>query len=280
MLSNGNITSITLYDGMFSKVTTKYVDIEVCNQSSNSMVNVYALQGLHCVERQNFYGTENLVFNFHSKADSEIIQSVQKLGCYTLRDSIWALGIVTGDNKKKLFTTSIPQTEPIYTGKEISPYVLKKPMKYVVYDRKNFQQVAKDEIYRAEEKLVYKFISNKLVFAYDNSKSLFLNSANILIPQIPNMSIKTVLAFLNSELYQYLYNVLFAEIKILKGNLIELPFPDISATQNSTFSFYVDKVLNGEESYVLKIQEEIYRIFGITEEQIIHIKEKLNGTLN
>ena len=66
----------------------------------------------------------------------------------------------------------------------------------------------------------------------------------------------------------------------MEGNLIELPFPDISATQNSTFSFYVDKVLNGEESYVLKIQEEIYRIFGITEEQIIHIKEKLNGTLN
>ena len=158
--------------------------------------------------------------------------------------------------------------------------MLKAPTKYIVYDRKSFQQVAKDEIYRAEEKLVYKFISNKLVFAYDNSQSLFLNSANILIPKIPNMSIKTVLAFLNSELYQYLYCVLFSEIKILKGNLIELPFPDISATQNLEISAYVDKVLAGEKEYISTIQTAIYEIFGLTSEHITHIREKLNGTLN
>lgn len=280
MLSNGDITSITLYDGMFSGVTTKYVDIEICKKTPNATVNIYTSHGLYCVARDNFFNTENLVFNFQNAIDTEIIQKARSLGCYTLCDSIWALGIVTGDNKKKLLSASTPYTEIIYTGKEISPYVLKAPTKHIVYDRKSFQQVAKDEIYRAEEKLVYKFISNKLVFAYDNSQSLFLNSANILIPKIPNMSIKTVLAFLNSELYQYLYCVLFSEIKILKGNLIELPFPDISATQNLEISAYVDKVLAGEKKYISTIQTAIYEIFGLTNEHITHIREKLNGTLN
>lgn len=94
------------------------------------------------------------------------------------------------------------------------------------------------------------------------------------------MSIKTLLAFLNSELYQYLYNVLFSEIKILKGNLIELPFPDISVAQDSALSFYVNKVLDGDESYISAIQEEIYKVFDLTESQIMYIRDKLNGTFN
>ena len=104
MLSNGDITSITLYDGMFSGVTTKYVDIEICKKTPNTTVNIYTSQGLYCVARENFYSTDNLIFNFQNTIDSEIIQKVRNLGSYTLRDSIWALGIVTGDNKKKLLS--------------------------------------------------------------------------------------------------------------------------------------------------------------------------------
>ena len=95
--------------------------------------------------------------------------------------------------------------EKIYTGKEIKPYFLEQARHYIFYQRQALQQTAKEEYYRAKEKLVYKFISKKLVFAYDNTGSLFLNSANILIPSIPNMSIKTVMAFLNTPLYQFLY---------------------------------------------------------------------------
>lgn len=123
--------------------------------------------------------------------------------------------------------------------------------------------MAKEKYYRAKEKLVYKFISNKLVFAYDNTASLFLNSANILIPQIPNMSIKTVLGFLNSELYQYLYCTLFSEIKILKGNLIELPFIGITQEQDNLISSYVQNILNGNDNYIINVQEEIYKLFRL-----------------
>lgn len=140
--------------------------------------------------------------------------------------------------------------------------------------------MAKEKYYRAKEKLVYKFISNKLVFAYDDTASLFLNSANILIPQIPNMSIKTVLGFLNSELYQYLYCTLFSEIKILKGNLIELPFIGITQEQDNLISSYVQNILNGNDNYIINVQEEIYKLFNINDLQIKYIKEKINGRFN
>ena len=280
MLTHGNINSITLYDDMFSEVATRYVDIEVFNKNSIDEINVYSSKGVFYVNKNNFYNTENLVFNFQNAMDSKIIAQVKQMGVYTLKDSVWALGIVTGDNKEKLLSESSEITEPIYTGKEVLQYNLKPPTKHIVYNRKDFQQVAKDEIYRANEKLVYKFISNKLVFAYDNKKSLFLNSANILIPKIPNMSIKTVMAFLNSELYQYLYLVLFSEIKILKGNLVELPFVNISSEKDIEISSYVDKYMSGEESYLEKIQDTIYSVFDISEKQREYIKEKLNGTFN
>lgn len=96
---------------------------------------------------------------------------------------------------------------------------------YINYTRENFQQVAPENIYRAKEKLVYKFISKKLIFAYDNKQRLFLNSANILIPKLENYTIKNVMTFLNSTLFQYIYTKKFNELKVLKGNLTELPFP-------------------------------------------------------
>lgn len=280
MLTHGNIDSITLYDGMFSGVTTKYIDIQVSKNEPSHKINVYSTKSLFCVDRNNFYNTENLVFNFQSDIDSEIVNLVKQQGEHTLKESLWALGIVTGNNREKLLNESTETSEAIYTGKEIMPYLLKKPTKYIEYNRHSFQQVAREDIYRAEEKLVYKFISNKLVFAYDNNQSLFLNSANVLIPKIPNMSIKTVMAFLNSELYQYLYLVLFSEIKILKGNLLELPFANISPEKDEELSFYVDKIILGDEFYHNDIQNVIYDIFKISKTQRKHIKEKLNGTFN
>ena len=91
---------------------------------------------------------------------------------------------------------------------------------YINYTRENFQQVAPENIYRAKEKLVYKFISKKLIFAYDNKQRLFLNSANILIPKLENYTIKDVMTFLNSTLFQYIYTKKFNELKVLKGNLM------------------------------------------------------------
>ena len=128
-----------------------------------------------------------------NNVDELILSKIFSTDHFTLKgNSKWALGIVTGNNKAHIQDDLSTNTEPIYKGSCILPFQLKEPQHFIQFERRNFQQVAKDEFYRAKEKLVYKFISNKLVFAYDNQQSLTLNSANILIPLIPNYSIKVV----------------------------------------------------------------------------------------
>ena len=106
------------------------------------------------------------------------------------------------------------------------------------------------------------------MFAYDDSQSLFLNSANILIPKIPNMSTKTVLAFLNSDLYQFIYTKLFSDIKILKGNLSELPFPEIDEKLNNKLNSLVDGILYHNKDNKDEINELICDVFKISPNEI------------
>ncbi|MBQ6417122.1 MAG: N-6 DNA methylase [Synergistaceae bacterium] len=280
ILDRAGLASITTYDDMFSGVTTKYVDIECGKGADKDKFDVYTGNRKRSVERKTVYETENLIFNLLSDDDLSIVRIVKDRGKYSLQNSIWALGVVTGDNKGKLFPECLEGMEKIYTGKEIQPYVLRPAKNYILYDRANLQQVAKEEIYRAPEKLVYKFISNKLVFAYDDSASLFLNSANILIPDIPFMSAKTVMAFLNSSLFQFMYIKLFGEVKILKGNLIELPFPEISEHDNTQLSSLVDEVLNGDNSKQEIIESYIFSVYGLTQEQIQYVRRVANGKVD
>lgn len=280
ILENGDLQQIQFYSNTFNGVTTKIIDILLKKTTKTPFVCIKKNRATFSVSKTAFSRTQNKVFNILNEEDVAIVEKVKKLGKYSLADSIWALGVVTGDNKTKLRPNLENGFERIFTGKEITPYRLKPAKNYILYDRKQLQQVAKEEYYRAKEKLAYKFISNKLVFAYDNTSSLFLNSANILIPKIPNMSIKTVLGFLNSELYQYLYCTLFAEIKVLKGNLIELPFIDITQEQDNLISTYVQNILDGKDDYIVKVQEEIYKLFEIDDLQIKYIREKINGTFN
>ena len=280
ILDHAGFVSITIYDDRFSGVTTKYIDIECGNGAYKNSFNVYTGSKKRTVEMKTVQETENLVFNLLSDYDLSIIKLVKSIGKYSLQNSIWALGIVTGDNKSKLFSEYHDGMERIYTGKEIQPYVLRPAKNYILYDRANLQQVAKEEIYRAPEKLVYKFISNKLVFAYDNSASLFLNSANILIPNIPSMSSKSVMAFLNSSLFQFMYIKLFGEVKILKGNLIELPFPELSTTDNAKITSLVDELLGGNSAKREEIENYIFSFYGLTNEQITHVRIIVNGNVD
>ena len=276
LFENTDIRSITRYPGTFSGVQTKYIDIEskrtrhALSQQDFITEHIFTSSWdmaclIHKIKKSSFYLTNNLNFNLLSDSDLEKVQKILARGRYTLKDSIWALGVITGDNKNKVKNHHGKGMEPIYTGKEIEAYTLKQPQKFIKYKRTDYQQVAKDEIYRADEKLVYKFISKNLVFAYDDSKSLFLNSANILIPRIPGMSIKTVLAFLNSELFKFLYKSLFGEIKILKGNLMELPFPEISPEIDKKFTDLVDEVLKGNKEALKEIDDTIFKVVISTE---------------
>lgn len=280
ILDNFSIQRIQLLGKAFSGVLSDVVFIEL-NKTKSEDIQIISDTRRFKVAQSVYENNVNYNFSLLSNIDSDFLNKIYSVEYETLNDSIWALGIVTGDNKKHIINSKKNDCEKIYTGKEISKYFLKETTKYIKYDRDKFQQVAPDSIYRAGEKLVYKFISKKLVFAYDNSSSLFLNSANILIPKMITHSVKTALALLNSEIFQYIYLKKFNELKILKGNLLQLPFPVLSSKNRMLLEQQVDLYYSLKSREQLDIIENfVYSLFKLSPEDISYIRNELNAKIN
>ncbi len=275
ILKNYCVEEIRTYPHSFSGVTTGFIDVTITKNRKEHITLFNTPDESVSVDASVFMKNRYTVFSVISGEDNRIIDQVNSLGKFNLSEGIFGLGIVTGDNKSKLSGTPGDGLEPIFTGKEIRPYRLLEAKYFTHYRREQFQQAARETIYRAPEKLAYKFISRRLIFAYDNTKSLFLNSANLLIPEIKGMHIKTILAFLNSELYQFVYQKQFGDIKVLKGNLTGLPFPEIDGEINKTICRLADMVICGQDSIIPDIDNIIYRIFNLDDRDKIYIKDEL-----
>ncbi len=211
-----------------------------------SSIEIVNNDNKYLIEQTRFSNNRHSLFDIYvDQVDNEIFKKILKAGYVSLANqSDWALGIVTGDNKKFITKKNgNKDIERIYKGSDIQPFSLKKTDNFIHFIPEHFQQVAPVEKYRVPEKLIYKFISSKLVFAYDNQKSLTLNSANILIPKIPGYPIKVVLGFLNSKLFNYYYKKKFNSIKILRGDIEQIPFPMLTDINKTYISNLVDKLI-------------------------------------
>ncbi len=280
LLGNYKINNIIIYPKNFSGVVTKFVSIEVENRDEhNYNILISDTNQNSLINKEEILNSYSQIISLVAEEEKRIIDIIYQRDYSTLKDSKWALGIVTGDNKNKLKKEYKSGYDKIYTGKEISEYSLLPCKNYIEYKREDFQQVAPEEIYRAKEKIVYKFVSKNITFAYDDKQELFLNSANILIPNIEGLGTKTILAFLNSELFRFVYLKRFNDVKILRGNLEQLPFPRISKEKDNKISRMVDEVLNGNNRIKEDINDEIYTIFELNSNEINTIKESLYGKI-
>ena len=264
------IESLKCYRERFKGVFTDFVSLKVSKKPIFGKQNYLVYGANNEVSRKEFVPSEDdfCAIPMLNDRDEAIMSKVERLRHDDLSHSQWALGIITGNNAKVLKDRPRKGLEPIYTGKDIGKYSLKKASRYIKYNRVDFQQCAKDEFYRAKEKLVYKFVSSRLCFTYDDKQRLFLNSANILIPEVEGMSVKTVLAFLNSSLFNFLYVKRFNDLKILKGNLSTLPFPKITPEQDKQFSTLVDRALCGDKEAPKEIDRVIFALYGFSIEEV------------
>lgn len=264
------LDAIKLHHERFKGVFTDFISLKVRKKEVHGKQNYLVETAKHEVVRKEWQPVDDGFYAIPMLNDrtEAILNKAERLRNDDLSHSLWALGIITGNNAKVLKDRPGKGLEKIYTGKDISKYSLKEASRYIKYHRADFQQCAKDEFYRAKEKLVYKFVSGRLCFTYDDKQRLFLNSANILIPDVEGMSIKTVLAFLNSELFNFLYVKRFNDLKILKGNLSALPFPKISAEIDKKLSALVDAALQGNTEAPKEIDNLIFSLYQLEQEEI------------
>lgn len=195
----------------------------------------------------------------------------------------FALGIVTGGNDKFITNEKTDSNEMIVKGSDVLKYSLKPTNNYIEFTPDKFQQVAPVAMYRAPERLLYRFICNQLVFAYDDKCTLSLNSANIVIPKLLGLDTKYVLAILNSRVSQFIFKKKFNSVKILRSHIENLPIPEISDELQEEI---IDKVNNLILGNYLTTVEEAYdeldeiicrQIFKLTAKETELIRKAVDG---
>lgn len=208
-----------------------------------------------------------------------VISSVQNAK-YLANNAKFALGIVTGNNKEYIKDTKSEKSEIVLKGSDVYRYAIKETNNYIHFAPEKFQQVAPTEIYRAKEKLLYRFISEVPVFTYDNKKMLSLNSCNILIPQIEGVNIKYVLAILNSSVAAYFINKKYNSVKLLRSHIESLPIPMVGAEKQSEIIKKVDHIMNSSENMsglYEELDNEIMDIYSLSAKQRKTIQVALSG---
>lgn len=180
---------------------------------------------------------------------------------YLKEQARFALGIVTGDNKRYVKESREPGVEAVLRGSDIVKYGIRPPRHFIRFEPKQFQQVAPVQMYRAKEKLVYRFVGEEPVFAYDDGKRLTLNSCNILIPDIPGLEIKYILAVLNSRSVSFFCRKSFRSLKLLRSHLEQIPIPVAEKS--------VQKEIAEKTELLLKKQGDPYRIYNQIEEMVL-----------
>jgi len=275
ILKYTNLKRIKRYSKKFTGVMSDVYMLELNHKKTKNMIFEDAGESTS-IPKSLFAGLKNQIFVNLNKNDIGIIEKVEEIQGTDLSKSIFGLGVVTGDNKTKLFPVEEKGMEPIYSGKEVEKYKLLPAKNYILFDRNNLQQVAPDEIYRAPVKLIYQTISKYLKVAIDTSGALSTNSANLIISTLDNIDVYSLLGLLNSDLYSYLHLKLFGGVnKIAKENLMALPLPGLSSKQNETLRKLVLEVLEtGDDS---KVQAYVNKeIFDLTEQQIKYLKDELS----
>ena len=207
----------------------------------------------------SFSENPKAIFNLHcGSADADTLEFLRATPHITLANQAsWGLGIVTGNNKKHIKTSPEQGYMPVFKGSDISATKLKEPSNYIPCNLDLYQQVAPCELFEAKEKLIYKFISSRLCFFYDQEQRFVLNSANILIPNDDFPVSTNVLGqLLSSDFMNWIFKSIFNTHKILRGDIELLPIH--SQFLRGEYSFDEEKYLT--QLQIEKTNDGTYRI--------------------
>ena len=212
-------------------------------------------------------------------------------------------GIKTSDDKRFLSTENKNKDyKPVYRGRNIKAYSLNWADEYVWYRPDLMKEKVgclphSKEFFEVPEKLITQRVNSsmQLLVAYDNEQNYFLDTTNVsrLDRWDKKHSLKYIMAVLNSRLINYWYCNKFKMPTIGLYELHSIPFRGIDFKNNSEVILYkeiikiVDQLLNLNQEITLltlqskvdqmrsrieyceqRINEIIYQLYGLTQEEI------------
>ena len=247
ILERTSIESIEYLGDAFHKVNCPSVIMKIRNAGKELTTKGLTIND---GERQFTINTKRPItagtFSFLTTDEEyRIIEKIKNVrdARFLLDNADFALGIVTGNNAEYISGEKNSDNEMVLRGSDIFKYSYRNSDSFIIFKPDSFQQVAPTALYRAKEKLLYRFISSQLVFAYDDRQTLSLNSCNVLIPRIPGLEVKYILAILNSRVSQFFYQKQFDSVKILRAHIESIPIPYVDSVVQKKIIDYVDRLI-------------------------------------
>lgn len=250
LLKNHKINKINHYGQAFSSVASHIVVIELVQGKTSRHRIHFTENGEKKINVILSSTAENkrCIFSSMDKKEQDWICSAYQHPHITLMNASFSLGIVTGNNKH--FVSSVPSvsskksiSELILSGKNIDAGKINSiPTQYIdSIDYSSYQQKPPIDFFTGQ-KIIYRFISKRLITAVDNANHKTLNSANLIKLNDSPVSVEYVSAILNSEIINTIYQQKFGRpLKVLKGALQSLPI----------FIFEKNKIVLIEKNYRL-----------------------------
>jgi type I restriction-modification system DNA methylase subunit len=276
IFNKDNKILIKLLGNSFKGVLSENILINISKSSNEKNITIQNKSGDNCrLPLNSIIPPYYIVSATGNDQDNFLLEKIYKSKHIKLQnDTIFALGIVTGNNKKYLLNRKSEKGEAVYRGKDIEKYKFLEPEYFIEFRPELYQQTAPTEYYR-QKKLAYRFICDKLVCVLDKDSMLLLNSANLFISQ--NYPMETIVSFFNSDIYTFIYRKKYHSKKILKSHLQNLPMPILSAdTHRYIYNLYEKTFVFANcsiDDFQSEIDEIICKSFLIDKRQYGYIRE-------
>lgn len=200
--------------------------------------------------KKEFYKSETFSFNFRSNAITEkICKTTTPLGDLCNINQAIAL---KGDKNLSLRDNN-PKGKfyKLLDGRNINKYQIQWAGVYLDYNLDRIHSGKSKEVFTSKEKLFFRRVSSKLIFAYDNEQYFALNTlvaVNLLPVKNKDFNLKYLLGVLNSSLMDYYYvnkhkstKTVFSEIQA--RSVGELPIKKAKPEFQKSISTIVDFII-------------------------------------
>ena len=208
-----------IFKGVMSDIILLYIDK---NLKNNNYIEYIKDEQVFNIDKNIFKNNPYHIINEYQTKENhqKYLDLLQKPHFY-LKPEYFYLGIVTGNNSKKIKDKKDEiHNEEVILGKNFD-----NEKKFYINPNDKFQQVPKNMEVFKRNKIIYKFISNKIRTKVDFKGKYTTNSVNIYAPENKTKEeLIDISKQLNSDTSNFVLKFLFGNVnKILKEYIISIP---------------------------------------------------------
>lgn len=258
----------------------------------------------HKIKQEDFYKNISYTFNIFSDTKSETLTKKINERSHILGNYCkYIIEGIVGSLRRDVSDNKINENyKKLLIGKDIKRYYIDYKGKYINYDRKRLHRARPEEVFLSDKILVQRISGGNKPLTSTLDKERYYTFAslnNIILKKDTPSRIEFILALLNSKLINWYYSNNFSNkstltVNISKTFLEKIPIkPPESKDQEQKIIDLVNKMLELQKEYYDKktlrkdkledqikdidyeIDQEVYKLYGLTDEEIKIVEESL-----